>query len=194
MEKWENVQTKDDDKFTHTTNPITSMIFGGRFPSTSEMAINQYGEFTAGSSEAVDSDLTMSSLDWQKKGLPSMGKNLKNVSLRGEDLSADLQATKAKQTFLDMPREVLNKLTDEVYTIVSEYFAVEHFSIPNTDKQNQYAKLMRIQSLAVAIQTRIVILEDRLNKLVRRTCKQRPSDLDEIRRQEIGLRTQTPLL
>ncbi len=74
-----------------------------------------------------------------------MGKNLKNVSLRGEDLSRDAHATKAKQAFLDMPREVLNKLTDEIYTIVSEAFAVENFTVPNSEKQNPFAKLMRIQ-------------------------------------------------
>ena len=113
MEKWKNIQTKDDDKITH-------IIFGGRFPFTSKMSINSFGELTAGATEAVD--LTMSSLDWQKKGLPSMGKNLINVSLNLQDLSGDLQANKAKQasSFLDMPREVLNTLTDDVYNVVSE--------------------------------------------------------------------------
>lgn len=92
------------------------MIFGGRFPSTNEMSINDYGELSAGATEAVD--LIMSSLDWQKRGLASMGKNLQNVSVHGEDLSGNNQATKAKQAFLDMPREVLNKLTDDVYNVV----------------------------------------------------------------------------
>ena len=68
-----------------------------------------------------------------------MGKNLKNVSLKGEDSSRDAHATKAKQAFLDMPREVLNKLTD-IYTIVSEAFAVENFLIPNSEKQKPICK------------------------------------------------------
>ena len=104
------------------------MIFGGKFRSISEMATNDFGEYTA---IAIDvAELIMSSQDWQKRELPSMGKTLKNVSLKGEDLSRDSQATKAKQTFLEMPSEVLNKLTDEIYTIVSEAFAVETFRFP----------------------------------------------------------------
>ena len=116
-----------------------------------------------------------------------MGKDMKNVSLKGEDLSWDLQATKAKQAFLDMTREVLNKLSNEMAASVSEHFTLEHFPCPNSEKHNQYAKLIRIQNLAVAIQGRIVISEDEIEKLVRKTTKQRPSDLDEIQQQEIGL-------
>ena len=37
-------------------------------------------------------------------------------------------------------------------------------------------------------------MEDDVDKLIRKTTKQRPRDLDEIRQQEIGLRTQTQLL
>jgi hypothetical protein len=93
-----------------------------------------------------------------------------------------------------MPREVPNKLSDELATIVSEHFTLEHFPCPNSEKHHQYAKLIRIQNLVVSVQARIVISEDEIQKLVRKTTKQRPSDLDEIRQQEIGLRTQTQLL
>ena len=85
------------------------------------------------------------------------------TSRHGEDLIGNIQATKAKQTFLDMPREVLNKLTDDVYN-VAEHFAVENFPVdgpvPNAERQNPYAKLMQIQNVAIAIQKRNVVSKD----------------------------------
>ena len=123
-----------------------------------------------------------------------MGKDMKNASLRGEDLSWDPQATKAKQAFLDMPREVLIKLVDQMAEIFSEHFTLENFQCPNSEKLSHYAKLFRIQNLMICIQTRTVQSEDEVDKLVRKTTKQRPRDLDEVRQQEIGLRTQTQLL
>ena len=93
-----------------------------------------------------------------------MGKNLGNVSLHREDLSENIQATKAKQAFLDMPREVLNKFTEDVYNVVSKYFAVQKFLVPNAEKQNPYAKLMQIQNVAIAIHTRNVISKDEVDQ------------------------------
>ena len=90
--------------------------FSGKFRIISQMVSNESGEYTA---RHIDiADLIMGSLDWEMKGLPPMGKDMRNVSLKGEDLSRDHQATKAKQAFLDMPREVLIKLSNEIYTIV----------------------------------------------------------------------------
>ena len=118
------------------------MIFGGKFPLLGQMAINVRGEYTA---QAIDpAEFIMSSIDWQRLGLPPMGKDYKNVSLRGEDLSWNQQATKAKQVFLEMPREVLNKLCDEMTTIISEYFTLEHFPCPNSERNNPFAKLIRM--------------------------------------------------
>ncbi len=50
-----NIQTKDDDKYTHTAGSIISMIFkfGGRFPNSNEMSINVNGELTPAGIEAV---------------------------------------------------------------------------------------------------------------------------------------------
>ena len=79
-------------------------------------------------------------------------------------------------------------------TIISEYFTLEHFPCPNSERNNPFAKLIRMQKLVLTVQTRIVISEDNIDKLVRKTTKQRPSYLDEIRQQEIGLRTQSQLL
>ena len=104
------------------------------------------------------------------------------------------RALKAKEVFLQMPREVLNKLCDEMFTIFSEYFTMEHYPCPNTERNNPFAKLIRIQKLIAGTQTRIVTSEDGIDKLLRKTTKQRPSDLDEIRQQDIGLRVQTQLL
>ena len=61
------------------------MLFGGKIPLLGQMAINDRGEYTA---QAIDpAALIMSSIDLQWLGLPPMGKDYKNVSLRGEDLS-----------------------------------------------------------------------------------------------------------
>ena len=59
-----------------------------------------------------------------------------------------------------MPREVLNKLCDELTTVFSEYFTLEHFPGPNSERNNPLIKLIRIQKLIVATQTSIVISED----------------------------------
>ncbi len=93
-----------------------------------------------------------------------------------------------------MPREVLNKLCDEMTTIFSEYFTLEHFPCPNSERNNPFGKLLCIQKLIATTQARIVISEDDIDKLIRKTTKQRLCDLDEIRQQEIGLRVQTQLL
>lgn len=71
---------------------------------------------------------------------------------------------------------------------------MQNIPVPNAEKHNPYGKLIQIQNLAIAIQSRNVISKDKVDKLIRKTCKQRPSDLDQIRQQEIGLRTQTQLL
>jgi E3 ubiquitin-protein ligase DOA10 len=93
-----------------------------------------------------------------------------------------------------MQQEVLNKLSEEIMAIFSEFFTMEHFPCPKSERSNPFGKLIRIQKLVVTIQQRIVISEDDVDKLIRKTTKQRPSDLDDIRRQEIGLRIQTQLL
>ena len=110
IEKCSTVQTRDDDKYTWTTDAVIAMIIGGKFPVLVQMAINDRGESTAQARDPAE--LIMSSIDWQRLGLPPMGKDYKNVSLRGEDLSWNQHATKARQVFLEMPREVLNKLSN----------------------------------------------------------------------------------
>ena len=105
--------------------------------------------------EAID--LVISSAEWQKLfGLPPMKGDYKNVSLRGEDLSFNQRAIKAKEVFLQMPREVLNKLCDEMFTTFSEYFTMENYPCPNTERNNPFAKLIRIQKLIAGMQARIV--------------------------------------
>ena len=90
-----------------------------------QLSTNERGEYTAQHMEAID--LGMSSTEWQKLfGLPPMKGDYENVSLRGEDLSFNQRAIKAKEVFLQMPREVLNKLCDEMSTIFSEYFTMDN--------------------------------------------------------------------
>ncbi len=112
-----------------------------------------------------------------------MGASQQNISLLRADLSGDIQTTKAKQAFNDMPREVLNKLSADVHNIFWEHFLLENFPVPNREKQNPYAKLMQIQNLVIAIQSRNVISKDDIEKLIKRTCsggKQRPGDLHQL--------------
>ncbi len=51
----------------------------------------------------------MGTTEWQKQGLQRMGPYRANVTIYGADLSGNVQATNAKQAFIDMPVEVLNK-------------------------------------------------------------------------------------
>ena len=106
IERSKNIQTKDDDKYTHTAGSIISMEFGGRFPTSNEMSIDENGELTPAGIEAIE--LIMSTAEWQKRALAAMGASRQSISLLWADLSGNIQATKAKQAFIDMPREVLN--------------------------------------------------------------------------------------
>ena len=112
IERSKTIQTRDDGKQTHTAGSIISMIIGGRFPTTAELSIDEAGEFSCVGIEAIE--LIMSTAEWQKRGLAPMGTSRPNVSLFGADLRGNTQATKAKQAFLDLPREVLNKLSTDV--------------------------------------------------------------------------------
>ena len=165
IEKCMTIQTRDDDKYTWSADVLIAILFGSKIPILIQMAINERGEYTAQEMDPID--LIMSSIDWRKLGLPPMKKEYKDVSLRGEDLSSNQRAIKAKNVFLQMPREVLNKLCDELTTVFSEYFTLEHFPCPNSERNNPLGKLICIQKLIVATQARIVISEDGIDKLIR---------------------------
>ena len=187
------LQTRDDDKYTWSANTLSAMLYESKIPTIGQLTTNERGEYIAQDLEAID--LVIGSTEWhQSYGLPPMKGDFKNVSLRGEDLSFNQRATKAKEVFLQMPREVLNKLSDEMFTIFSENFTMENYPCPSTERNNPFAKLIRMQKLIVGLQTRTVSSEDEIDKLARKTTKQRPSDLDEVRQQELGLRVQTQLL
>jgi hypothetical protein len=79
IDKCSTVQTRDDNKDTWTADALIAMIFGGKTPLLRQMFINDCGEYTAEGLDPID--LVMSSMDWQKLGLPPMGKDYKNVSL-----------------------------------------------------------------------------------------------------------------
>ena len=109
-------------------------------------------------------------------------------------MHGNAQATNAKQAFLDMPRGFLNESTADVANDFWKYFITGNFPVTNGEKENPYKNMMQIQNMIIAIQTRNVISNDEVDKLVRRTCKQRPGDLNQLLQQEIGLRAQTHLL
>ena len=115
VEEKKNIQTKDDSKVTHTASSIVNMIIGGRFPSTDELSINENGEYSGDSIEAFE--LTMSTAEWQKRGLLQMGASRQNTSLFGANLHGNTQAFKAKQAFIDMSREVINKFSTDVSNV-----------------------------------------------------------------------------
>ena len=121
MEKVSAVQTKDDNKYTWSADMLVAILFESKIPTIGQLTTNERGEYIAQDLEAID--LVISSTKWQQShGLPPMKEDYENVSLRGEDLSFNQRAIKAKEVFLQMPREVLNKLCDEMFTIFSEYF------------------------------------------------------------------------
>ena len=102
------LQTRDDDKYTWSANTLSAMLYESKIPTIEQLTTNERGEYIAQDLEAID--LVISSTEWhQDYGLPPMKGDFKNVSLRGEDLSFNQRATKAKEVFLQMPREVLNK-------------------------------------------------------------------------------------
>ncbi len=86
-----------------------------------------------------------------------------------------------------MPREILNKLSTDVHNVFGELILQENFRVPNREKENPYWELMQIQNMAIAIQSRNVILKDDVEKLIK---------INQLWQQEMGLRTraQTQLL
>ena len=92
IDKCSTFQTRDDNKDTWNADSLIAIILGGKIPLLGQMSTNDRGEYTAEGLDPID--LVMSSMDWQMLGLPPMGRDYKNVSLRGEDLSWDQHATK----------------------------------------------------------------------------------------------------
>ena len=61
-------------KVTYRAVPVVNMLISGRFPTLDELSINQNGEYSSDSLEAIE--LTMSTAEWQKRGLAPMGASL----------------------------------------------------------------------------------------------------------------------
>ena len=49
---------------------------------------------------------------------------------------------------------------------------MENYQCPNTERNNPFAKLIRIQKFIASLQARIVASEDEIDKLARKTTKQ----------------------
>jgi hypothetical protein len=186
------VFVKDDEKKTYSAEPIYHMIIAGRIPKCHELSIDETGSKTT--SNLTPDDLTASSESWRKDfNLPSFGEILPNSSLFGANLESDDQAEAHKQAFLDFPKAALQMAISELFKKCKEKFTVENFPAPHEEADNPFKKMMQMQYVIVAIQTRIVLSVDVVENLWKRTCKERPQNLNQLRTMEVALATQAKL-
>jgi hypothetical protein len=187
------VFVKSDDKVTYSGAPIYHMLIGGRIPKFHEQSIDENGLKTI-SNLSID-DLLMSSETWRKDfNLPSFGEILSNTSLTGADLESDDQAAALKQAFINFPNGALQMAIAELFKKCKEKFMVENFPVPHEESENPLKKMMQMQQLMVAIQTRIVLSVEVVEKLWRKTCRERPQTLNHIRAMEVALATRPSYL
>jgi len=184
---------RDDDKMTRNGASIWHMITCGKIPKLVDMEVDEFGMKSI--SNMTPDQLIISSEQWKTSfNLPSFGVILDDASLFGADLSSSDTAVAMKTAFIAFPMAALQQTISEIHKKAKDKFKMENFPVAHEESENPLKKCMKIQLLMVAIQTRIVLSQEELEKLALEELMIRPNNLGALRRLELTMGTLTKLI
>ena len=80
-----------------------------------------------------------------------------------------------KAAFIAFPMAALQQTVLEIHKKAKDKFKMETFPVAHEESENPLKKLMEMQLLLVAIQTRIVLSQEELEKLALEELMKRPT-------------------
>ncbi len=106
------------------------------------------------------SDLRMSSRQWELQGLVPSSKALGHVSMYGTDLSDEENTENMYQIFVNLPAEVITQGVSRIHGEFSEFFRAEYSEDESNIKGGPLAILRGIPQCFIDIQNRCVRATD----------------------------------
>jgi hypothetical protein len=185
---WRNIFNKSADKVPYSVLPITHVLEAGKVPDYNQLGEDEFGNNIISTIEPES--LRMSSKDWAAMGLPSMGEDVEQVNMYGADLQENAQSAKLFESFINYPQDILTKAISDIYEEFAKKFDMDKFPIESSEKHNPVNQMRPMQEILIVIQIRCVTANDAMGALIDENIKQRPSNLCEVRNQEIMIRTQ----
>ena len=184
---------KEDEKMTRNGAPIWHMMTCREIPKLVDMEVDEFGMKSI--SNMSPDQLIISSEHWKTSfNLPSFGVILDNASLFGADLSSSETAAAMKAAFIAFPMAALQQTVSEIHKKAKDKFKMDNFPVAHEESENTLKKLMEMQLLLVAIQTRIVLSQEEIEKLALEELMKRPNNLTALRRLELTMTVLTQLI